>query len=86
MGYLEIDNIIWNIKKRLMEKHGTDESSRIIAPLTWYINTGRATVEFLKRLRDAKTFLIVRDLEKGGSYEETINRIYNRLKLERGVV
>jgi len=70
-----IDTCVWNIKKVLMEKYGTMAADREIAPLVWYINTGRASTPFLKSLIDAKPFMIARKLHAGGSDAEIIDRI-----------
>lgn len=70
-----IDNCIWNIKKILMEKYGCTAADREIAPLIWYINTGRASTPFLKMLISAKPFMIARKLHAGGSDVEIIERI-----------
>ena len=50
-----IDDCIWKIQKILMEKYGCTAADREIAPLIWYINTGRASTLFLKSLIDAES-------------------------------
>ena len=61
-----IDDCIWKIQKILMEKYGCTAADREIAPLIWYINTGRASTPFLKKLIDAKPFMIARKLVTHG--------------------
>ena len=70
-----IDNCIWKIQKILMEKYGCTAADREIAPLIWYINTGRASVPFLEKLIGAKPFMVARKLHMGGSDVEIINRV-----------
>jgi len=70
-----IDNCVWNIKKVLMEKYGTMAADREIAPLIWYIDTGRASTPFLEKLINAKAYMVARRLHAGGSDIEIIARI-----------
>ena len=70
-----IDNCLWNIQKILMKKYGCTAADREIAPLIWYINTGRASTPFLKKLINAKPFMIARKLHMDGSDVEIINRV-----------
>ena len=70
-----IDNCVWNIKKVLMEKYGTMAADREIAPLIWYIDTGRASTPFLEKLLSAKAFIVARRLHAGGSDMEIIARV-----------
>ena len=70
-----INDCIWEIQKILMKKYGCTAADREIAPLIWYINTGRASTPFLKKLIDAKPFMVARRLHAGGSDTEIINRV-----------
>lgn len=70
-----IDAYMYCIETYLWKKHTLDESDRIIAPLRWYIGTGRASVTFLHRLMDIRPYVVGRLLMQGGSYDETILRI-----------
>ena len=70
-----IDNFIWKTKLYLMRKYGCDAADREISPLAWYINTGRASVPFLKALIASKPFMVARILHKGGSDDEIISRV-----------
>lgn len=70
---------------RLLSKDSTwDQANRDIAPLMWYIDTGRASTEFLRKLLDTKPYLVARRLRKGGTYDEVVNRIFSLLRMERG--
>lgn len=75
IDYISVDNYIWEVRRRLMRKYGTNESASDIAPLSWYIGTGRASTDFLRALLSCKPFMIARKLHEGGSYEEAIRRV-----------
>ena len=79
MSRTEIDNYLWNVRLYLMKVHGTDAANKDVAPLEWYINTGRASAEFLKRLFQVRPFLRARILHNGGSYDDAIRRIKSRI-------
>ena len=83
MSRTKIDELIWSIQRELMNRYGVTAAERMIMPLVWYIDTGRASTMFLKALASVRPFLIARDLAKGGSDEEIINRICRRIKYER---
>lgn len=70
-----IDDYIWKVQKSIMKNHGCTIAENDICPLVWYIDTGRASTLFLKKLMAAKPFIIARKLHKGGSYDEIIDRI-----------
>ena len=50
------------------------------------MHTGRASTEFLRLLMNTRPVLVARDLHKGGSYEEVINRICHRIKYQRDML
>lgn len=45
--------------------------------------TLRASTQFLHCLMNARPVLVARDLHKGGSHEEVINRVCHRIKYQR---
>jgi hypothetical protein len=75
VSYTAVDNKLWEIEKVLMNKYGCDAAAREGAPLRWYIETGRASLDFLHALLEAKPFMIARKLHEGGSYDEAIARV-----------
>ena len=79
MSRTEIECGMWLIKVYMMEKYGCDAADREFYPLEWYIETGRASAQFLERLFNSKPyvkpFMIGRILHKGGSVDEAIGRI-----------
>lgn len=48
--------------------------------LVWYVSTGRADTEFIKSLLCCKPSEIAKISLKGGTYDETINRIKRFVK------
>lgn len=70
-----IDNGLWAIQLCLMNKYGVDTARRDMEPLKWYIGTGRAPIQFISDLLDAKPFMVARILHKGGSYDDVLKRI-----------
>lgn len=75
IGPAAVDAGLWAIRYYLMQRYGVDESARDIAPLSWYIHTGRATPDFIRAVFIAKPYMIGRKLHMGGTYDEVINRI-----------
>ena len=70
-----IDTGLWAIQRYGMRHYGTDAAAQDIAPLKWYVNTGRGSLEFLRLLLNAKPFMVARRLHEGGSYDEAIRRV-----------
>ena len=70
-----IDTCLWSIQRNLIHKHGTFMAEVTIAPLMWYVNTGRASIDFLRKLMAAKPFMVARCLHRAGSYDDAIKRV-----------
>lgn len=70
-----VDGKLWEIKLYLINKYGSRAADNDVDPLRWYISTGRASVDFLKALLQAKSFMVARKLHEGGSYDESIARV-----------
>lgn len=70
-----IDTGLWNIERYLMERYGCDAAVRDMASLRWYIDTGRASADIIRKILMAKPFMIGRLLHKGGSYDDAIRRV-----------
>ena len=77
-----IETGLWHIQRHLIDKYGIDQAERDMAPLQWYISTGRASMQFLHALLDAKQFMVARKLHEGGSDQEVIDRIRHYLRLD----
>lgn len=70
-----VETGLWHIQRCIMQKHGIDQSYEDIAPLAWYISTGRASCDFIRAVLTAKPFMVARKLHMGGTYDEVIQRI-----------
>lgn len=86
MSKTTIDTMLWHIQREIMQRYGVDAAARYIAPLTWYINTGRASISFLHALYNARPVLVARDLAKGGSYDEALERVFKRIHYTCGIL
>ena len=49
-----LDEKMHNIRMYLWEKYGSLLGDSYFYPLEWYVSTGRASTEFLKKLIDSK--------------------------------
>ena len=83
MNAKQIETMLWHIQREIMERHGVDASYRLISPLAWYINTGRASADFLRCLYNSRPVLVARDLAKGGSDQEILERVFRRIGYHR---
>jgi hypothetical protein len=79
MGIDTVDNKLYEIRHYLLKKHGWTEADNAMYALEWYIYTGRATQEFKEKLFAKKPYVIGRMLIAGGSVDEIISRIKNRI-------
>lgn len=77
-----IETGLWAIQRYIMQHYGVDQSAQDIAPLAWYIETGRANTEFIRAVLTAKPFMIARKLHEGGTYDEVIQRVKDYLGYE----
>lgn len=76
MSATTIDTMLWHIERELMDRWGVDTARREMAPLRRYVNTGRASLDFLRKLYAyGKPFMVARRLHQGGSDDEIIERV-----------
>lgn len=75
-----IESYMWDVERYTRSKLSVDDSDRVVSPLWWYIDTGRASADFLGRLVQVKPYVIGRLLMKGGSDAEVIDRVKARVK------
>ena len=62
---------------------GFDASVKVMEPLAWYLNTGRASCDFSSRLSAKRPYAIFRLLHKtGGSYDDAILAIKSYLGVD----
>ena len=66
ISHLVIDKYLWDVQGKIMKKHGYsfDQSYNVLYPLSYYINTGRASAEFLHNVQFVKPFVMARLLVK----------------------
>ena len=69
------DKFIIKVEFYAMRKYGVDQASRDLYPIQWYVRTGRASMEFIKKLCACKPFMIARLLHEDGSVDEQISRV-----------
>ena len=81
-----IDNILRSVEGHMMRKYGVDNAQKELSPLRWYIDTGRASTEFIRRLLNAKPFMLGRKLHSAsgtyGTYEDIIRYIKRYINAE----
>jgi len=82
IGPVAVETGLWHIQRYLMQHYGVDQSAQDIAPLSWYIGTGRATVDFIRKVLTAKPFMVARKLHEGGTYDEVIQRVKHYIGYE----
>jgi len=74
-----IDGKLYDIQCEVSKREGVRWAERDMQPLYWYVNTGRASTDFLHKLFAVKPYLIARDILKGGSDQDVIDRICKRI-------
>lgn len=75
-----IDNYIWDVCRKTREVLGVDRGDLAMHPLTYYINTGRASCEFLHKLFATSPTRIARIPMGGGSDDYIISRIKRSIR------
>lgn len=71
--------IICSYERMLWRKHGITEGSNLLYPLAWYLNTGRASADYIHRLAEARSKDIIAILEASGSVEDVCKRLKDYL-------
>ena len=77
-----VDSYLWGVRRYLRSKCGVDAGDRALYPLKWYVDTGRASADWLGHLVQVKQFVIGRILLGGGSDDEIIRAITARIYRE----
>lgn len=77
-----IYNYMEDLKLYITKKEGTQAAERMLAPLVYYINTGRACTPFIKALLDTGFNSVYTVLKKNKSISETIDLLKRKLKQE----
>ena len=75
-----IDNYLHDLKMYIAKREGDyNTASRMLSPLIWYVNTGRASSDFLKALMKCPYFSIYVILRRQDSVENTIRDLTHKL-------
>jgi len=69
------ERILMEYHTKLIKAHGVSESDRMMIPLCWYINTGRASADYIDRLDKADPRKVMDILEQDGSVEDVLGRL-----------
>lgn len=75
-----IDNYLWDVRRETRRVLGVDRGDAACYPLVYYINTGRASCEFLQKLIVVSPTRIARLLMGGGSDDYIMSRIKGAIK------
>ncbi len=70
-----IDDFLWEVEKSLTGPYGTDTARADTEPLKWYIYTGRAGAERIRKLLTRDPEEVGRLLHMGGPWGEALNRV-----------
>lgn len=75
-----IDSFLWDVERAVYAKIGdTRKTENTISALVWYVNTGRASCDFLRELFTFSPRVVANSLMKGGSDFDKIERIKKAL-------
>lgn len=53
-----IENKVWDVRIILIRRHGVDGADMLMHPLTWFVDTGRASVEFLRTFIESDPYKV----------------------------
>ena len=74
-----IDSYLWDVLRYLRGKLGVDGGDRALYPLKWYIDSGRASADYLGHLIEVRPYVIGRLLMVGGSVEDALKAVRDRI-------
>lgn len=77
-----ISEYIADLRLYIATKTNFITADRMIVPLVYYINTGRACTDFLKKLASTNFYSIYTILRKEKSIDETIKLLKKKLKID----
>ncbi len=74
---------IWAVETALRKRCGSiAKAESLLSPLTWYIGTGRASLDFMRALVATRPYYIACILAKGGSDMAVVDAIKRRIGYE----
>lgn len=76
---ISISEYIADLRLYIASKEDFNTADRMISPLVWYVNTGRACTDFLKALASTKFYSIYTILRKEKSTDETVKLLKKKL-------
>lgn len=84
IGYLDIERYLFDVEKVLWRyRFSVDTAHRYVDALYWYVNTGRASAGFLRKMVETKPFIIARVLLRTdantGNYDRVIDAIKGKI-------
>lgn len=83
-SYSGLEYYLTDTWRYLCKRQGIDAADRIIAPLEWWIKTGRATIPECKALVEKKPYVIAKILtaKDGHDYSEILTAIRQKIGTE----
>lgn len=81
-----IIDYVYDVKTSLERQYGSRAAEVEVDPLVYYINTGRASCDFLRRLLATRPLLVARRLHAGGSSVEALQRVFALIKYNPGQI
>ena len=78
MYIFDVNRAAWRMLNRKEQEWPL--GTQPVYPLNWYISSGRASTPFIKVLLTIRPDVIARLLLKGGSDQEVVNRIKDRVE------
>ena len=84
LNYYGIDQYLYAVNDsawRILNRSNTPwmYGTQPVYPLNWYISSGRAPTPFIRQLLTIRPDVIARILIRGGSDQEIVQRIRNRI-------
>lgn len=86
---MAIDDTLWSIRQKIYRKLGDTRATEVaLEPLAWYIGTGRAPLDFERRLKactERQLSTVAGRLIKysGGDFQCAINSVCQYIGFER---
>lgn len=77
-----IENYISDLKLYISKKENIKTADRMTFPLIYYINTGRASTDFIKNLLNMKFYSIYTVLRKQKSDNEIIQLLKKKVRID----
>jgi len=74
------EDYLWDVRMALYKRcWSSNKADALLSPLTWYIGTGRASMDFIRALVAVRPYYIACVLMKGGSDTAAVERVKARV-------